>query len=454
MAMAGDLMSFVNGLFDFMGQDSEMMALFEQFDRLYQAPRTEENVAALNAMLPAMNAYISAYNALTDTDADDIPLLTEFLPADQAEQAAQSLLLLSDSLEAYFSSMRKQRDAEAAEESFYADQLAQLRAAWETNDGGESFVNTLNAMNDENDTLTKGLLETHEVLMDMASGTVSYEDGLAALTEMEKLATRQAQERTAALLDEADAARALEAARKDHYAGVLSQLSDAYNEGYEAFIAQWDELSGEAKADLVELYPEVAKLATVMGETADGAQVFAQALEKAANMDFDSFTENLSTARGRRSKREEAQAASENNYRQQLAMLESALSTGGVDAMRRAMFDLYTENEELYEGLMETYGILYQLGDMSLTSAEAADVLSEAYRTQVAASIKSVEQMREQMAMEDKMAQSAKGYYADTLRELQSAYREHGAIGFHEVWMQLDDDAKRYILRTYSAIGD
>lgn len=48
MAMEGDLMSFVNGLFDFMGQDSEMMALFEQFDRLYQAPRTAENVAALN----------------------------------------------------------------------------------------------------------------------------------------------------------------------------------------------------------------------------------------------------------------------------------------------------------------------------------------------------------------------------------------------------------------------
>ena len=50
-------------------------------------------------------------------------------------------------------------------------------------------------MHSENETLTKGLLETHTALMDMASGTMSYEDGLAALTAMEKLATTQAQER-------------------------------------------------------------------------------------------------------------------------------------------------------------------------------------------------------------------------------------------------------------------
>ena len=198
----------------------------------------------------------------------------------------------------------------------------------------------------------------------------------------------------------------------------------------------------------------MANLATAMGETADGAQAFADAIAKAAGMDLDKFNETLSSGNADRTKSERAQSAKDNGYRSELAGLESALSTGGVEAMRKALFELYSANEELYGGLMETYSVLYRLGDMDLTNAQAADVLSEAYRVQVAASAANVQQMREQLAWEEKLARSAEGHYADTLKELQIAYRDGGAIGFHEVWDKLDEDAQEYILKTYSAIGD
>ena len=57
--------------------------------------------------------------------------------------------------------------------------------------------------------------------MDMASGTMSYEEGLAALASMERLVTTQAQEHTKELIAQAAAEKELEAAQQEHYAGML-----------------------------------------------------------------------------------------------------------------------------------------------------------------------------------------------------------------------------------------
>ena len=151
MVMASDLTNYVNQLFAFMTTNPEFTQLMAQFDELYAAPRTNDNVAALNALLPAINGYIEAYNTLTQTNADDIPLLTELIPADKAEQAAQSLSLLSEGLESYFVQIKKKQEAEAAADHLYADQLTQLRTAWEQNDGGTAFADTLNTMYSENE---------------------------------------------------------------------------------------------------------------------------------------------------------------------------------------------------------------------------------------------------------------------------------------------------------------
>ena len=185
-------------------------------------------------------------------------------------------------------------------------------------------------MHSENETLTKGLLETHTALMDMASGTMSYEDGLAALTAMEKLATTQAQEHTAELIAQADAEKELEAAQADHYAGILQNLNTAYASSYADFMTEWNKLSDEAKAAVIELYPEVAALATVTGESADGAAAFAAAIERAAATDLTAFKELLNTGNISRTKTETAQTAKDQGYKDQLLALETALSTGGV----------------------------------------------------------------------------------------------------------------------------
>ena len=216
----------------------------------------------------------------------------------------------------------------------------------------------------------------------------------------------------------------------------------------------WSQLSDEAKAGIIELYPEVAALATVTGEAADGAVVFTAAIEKAATMELTNFKDLLNTGNVSRTKSDAAQTAKDHDYADQLLLLEGALSTGGVDGMRIALFNLYTENEVQYNGLMETYDILYMLGDAALTQARAEDMLSEAYRHQKVASAEAVKEMRDRLALEEKQAQAAEGYYVDTLRELQQAYHEGSSTAFHVMWDTLDTDTQEYILKTYAAVGN
>ena len=94
-------------------------------------------------MIPAINEYITAYNALTETTDDDIPLLTDIVPTDQAQQAAENLQLLSDGLKSYFDTYRLKQEAADAEDNGYIDQIRELRSAWEENDGGTAFVDTI-----------------------------------------------------------------------------------------------------------------------------------------------------------------------------------------------------------------------------------------------------------------------------------------------------------------------
>lgn len=94
-------------------------------------------------MIPAINEYITAYNALTETTDDDIPLLTDIVPTDQAQQAAENLQLLSDGLKSYFDTYRLKQEAADAEDNGYIDQIRELRSAWEENDGGTAFVDTM-----------------------------------------------------------------------------------------------------------------------------------------------------------------------------------------------------------------------------------------------------------------------------------------------------------------------
>ena len=82
----------------------------------------------------------------------------------------------------------------------------------------------------------------------------------------------------------------------------------------------WSQLSDEAKAGIIELYPEVAALATMTGEAADGAVVFTAAIEKAATMELTNFKDLLNTGNVSRTKTDAAQTAKDHGYADQLLL--------------------------------------------------------------------------------------------------------------------------------------
>lgn len=117
--------------------------------------------------------------------------------------------------------MRKEREAEAAENNLYKDQIATLKTAWEKGDNGASFNDALNVMYNSNEDLVKGMLDMHPILQDMAEGSLTYEEGLERLAAMESLATTKIRERTQEMIAQATAEKELEEAQKEHYAGTL-----------------------------------------------------------------------------------------------------------------------------------------------------------------------------------------------------------------------------------------
>lgn len=101
MAMAADLTGHVQNMSDYMESNADFNGLVERFDALLQGPHTQESVDELNELLPLINEYIAAYNAMTEDTADDIPLIPEFtlesLQAvqEEAEAASEALATLN-----------------------------------------------------------------------------------------------------------------------------------------------------------------------------------------------------------------------------------------------------------------------------------------------------------------------------------------------------------------------
>ena len=78
MRMAGDLTGYVDQMTDFLNQDTDFAEMIHHFDELMQGPVTQESVDEMNAMIPMINEFITAYNGLTETTDDDLPLFSEF----------------------------------------------------------------------------------------------------------------------------------------------------------------------------------------------------------------------------------------------------------------------------------------------------------------------------------------------------------------------------------------
>ena len=82
MAMAADLSGYVTNMVDFVEANADFSDLIHRFDEFSSQPLTVESANELNALVPIINEFISAYNALTETTDDDFPLLGEVLLED------------------------------------------------------------------------------------------------------------------------------------------------------------------------------------------------------------------------------------------------------------------------------------------------------------------------------------------------------------------------------------
>ena len=79
MAMAADLSGYVTNMVDFVDANADFSDLIHRFDELSSQPLTIESANELNSLIPIINEFISAYNAMTETTDDDFPLLGEIL---------------------------------------------------------------------------------------------------------------------------------------------------------------------------------------------------------------------------------------------------------------------------------------------------------------------------------------------------------------------------------------
>ena len=82
MAMAADLSGYVNSMMDYVDANADFSEIFKRFDELSSQPLTVESANELSDLVPIINEFIAAYNALTETTDDDFPLLGEILLED------------------------------------------------------------------------------------------------------------------------------------------------------------------------------------------------------------------------------------------------------------------------------------------------------------------------------------------------------------------------------------
>ena len=233
MAMAAELSGYVDNMVDYMDANSEFTELIKHFDELQSMPLTLDSVNELNQLVPLINEYISAYNALTDTTDDDLPVLGEFL-LDDLEAANAAISEVSDAI-AKLDTASVYKDLAVAREEAngFISVLSRL------GEGADQFDNLHEAVisvaqeiadaygiTDEaavvkiGETLLKGLYDTYPDIVnyvDTATGllTEGWEEGVARATDPWASFFKKAQ------LDDA-----LREARRDMAALDISSLWD------------------------------------------------------------------------------------------------------------------------------------------------------------------------------------------------------------------------------------
>ena len=200
MAMAADLSGYVTNMVDFVEANADFSDLIHRFHELSSQPLTVESANELNALVPIINEFISAYNALTETTDDDFPLLGEVLLEDLG-RANEEITEVSEAVTKLdTASIYKDLAVAKEEANGFATVLSKI------GEGEDQFVNLHNAVmatakeiadaygiTDESaigkiaEKLLEGLYDTYPEIInyvDTATGllTEGWEEGVAKAT--------------------------------------------------------------------------------------------------------------------------------------------------------------------------------------------------------------------------------------------------------------------------------
>lgn len=305
MAMAADLTGYVDSMSDYLEANADFSDLIGRFDELLQGPKTQETVDELNALLPLVNEFITAYNAITETADDDIALIPEFsLENLQAEaEAAGEALAALNAADIY-------KDLALAKEE--ANGFAAVLAKLGTEEGQltnlhDAVMQTAQELADAagitdvkeiskiGETLLEGLYNTYPEIaeyVDVSTGMLldGWQEGLAHATDP-----------WAELFDKARLEDALSKAQKDMAAldgsALWSELLSPEGKGLYAYAEDWakalipdgtaEEIHAQAAVFVEAFFDMFAEIDTEImgadGRIADGMEGIIATMRRAAH---------------------------------------------------------------------------------------------------------------------------------------------------------------------------
>lgn len=349
--MAMNLKQRQEQLFE-IASDPKLKSLFTQYDDMLSEAGPQD-LDALNEIILEINTLLQEKNMLL-AEQDKLPELKLMDPQslDDAQQQLYDATALAEGLQKAYAKIAQANAAEAAEGNFYSEQVAQLKDAFGAGDaaGLAKYVDKLNELYAANSDVTEGMLKMFPALGQIANGEMEAADAVEALNLMQLEAAKTARERTADMMEQAEAEQRLSQQQKQHYTGMLDELKKVFDaQGAAAFSTAFDELPEQAKSDIAKLYPEVARLAAGLLDAAGGAQVLADALQQAAQVDFSEYQKQLVDRYTQQAAQDEAGRAASGNFEHQLTALRFQAETNGIDGVRRALYAMQQTNGTLYE---------------------------------------------------------------------------------------------------------
>ena len=229
--------------------------------------KTEEDLALIDTLMADVNERISEWNALTPEADDDIPLFS----AETVEQAEEFVEVISEldtaygtmneTMAEYLANKRAEQELEAASRNNYADQIAEMQSAFQS-DGVVGLSNVWAGFGEDmQEALMEEFPDLTEDILSAMEDLVEIED---ALEEGTISATEAAEQQSAVYSELSDSlAEASKAANTDTWEDmddIISKLqgnTEDYVEAYADVTPGWKSYS---KYKLLWIYFSKAQL--------------------------------------------------------------------------------------------------------------------------------------------------------------------------------------------------